>query len=291
MTIADGSIDFAVGDSFAFSTTKDPGRTIKDLQVVTDNNPIDNDHLYAITYFWGPLEPHAVGNVYAHPLADIPGEALSGVVGDMQQIPPAQWAEANSDLLPVYDPPDDMTLFAQHVMAVDTDVNPGALYIGGEGINLYKATQNFLPALPSVPPDPNWQVSKSGLTNLIMARMPILFTGPCTMSIFTETAGSTVTFTVYIQDENGNPPVEGSVFFAEYQPETGDNVTLANVTYPDCYVHQGTFRDPADPDTNDPYVFSVTVYPEDKVIFTFTPWCTDVAPGCSGAIQERTYQY
>ncbi|MDY6839207.1 MAG: invasin domain 3-containing protein [Thermodesulfobacteriota bacterium] len=274
-TISDGNIDFIMGDSFTFSTTRDPGQTITDLQVVTDDDPADNDQLYAITYFWGPLEPHAVGNVYVHPLDD--------ATGDMEAA--GSWTEANTSLLPAYDPPDDMALFAQHVMALDDSVSPSSLYIGGEGINLYKATSGLFSGAPA------WQESKSGLTNLIMARMPILFTGPCTMSISTDTEGSTVTFTVYIEDENGNPPVEGSVFFAEYAPESGDDVVLANVTYPDCYVHQGTFRDPGDPSTNDPYVFIVTVFPGDKVTFTFTPWCTDGAPGCSGAIQERTFQY
>ncbi|MDY6988040.1 MAG: invasin domain 3-containing protein [Thermodesulfobacteriota bacterium] len=284
-TISDGSSDFIVGDSFTFSSTRDLGRTIMDLQVVTDNvGGTDNDQLYAITYFWGPLEPHAVGNVYVHPLADTLAQSFWGVIGDMET--GGSWSEANTSLLPAYDPPDDMALFAQHVMAVDASVSPSALYIGGEGINLYKATGGAL-----FTGAPVWQESKSGLTNLIMARMPILFTGPCTMSIFTERNGNIVTFTVYIQDENGNPPVEGSVFFSEYEPETGDSVTLANVTYPDCYVHQGTFRDPGDPSTNDPYMFTVTVLSGDKVHFTFTPWCTDVAPGCSGAIQNRVYQY
>jgi hypothetical protein len=58
-SISDGSIDFAEGDTFTFSTTRDPGRTIKDLLVDSLHN-----RLYVITYFWGPLEPHAVGNVY-----------------------------------------------------------------------------------------------------------------------------------------------------------------------------------------------------------------------------------
>ena len=274
-TISDGNIDFIMGDSFTFSSTRDPGQTIMDLQVVTDNIPAtDNDQLYAITYFWGPLEPHAVGNVYVHPLDD--------ATGNMEAA--GSWTEANTSLLPAYDPPDDMGLFAQHVMALDASVSPTSLYIGGEGINLYKATSGLFSGAPV------WQESKSGFTNLIMARMPILFTGRCTMSVFTETEGNTVTFTVYIQDENGNPPIEGSVFTADVERGT-ETTLLANVTYPDCYVHLGTFRDPGDPSTNNPYVFTLDVLPEDVVNFTFTPWCTEEAPGCSGAIQERTFQY
>ncbi|MBW2004658.1 MAG: hypothetical protein JRI72_08600, partial [Deltaproteobacteria bacterium] len=81
-TIIDGATDFAVGDTFTFSTTRDPGKTIKDLLVDQGNN-----RLYAITYFWGPLEPHAVGNVYVH--------ALNAGDGDMAA---GNWTEANTNL-------------------------------------------------------------------------------------------------------------------------------------------------------------------------------------------------
>jgi adhesin/invasin len=266
-TISDGSTDFKIGDSFTFSTTRDPGRTIRDVLV----DPA-NDKLYAITYFWGPLEPHAVGNVYVIDIDSVTG------------LPSGNWSEANAGL-PEYDPPDDTTLFAQHVMAADPPTSPTALYIGGEGINFYKATSGLATGTPA------WFSSKSGLTNLIMARMPILFTDRCFMSILTERDGNIVTFTVYIEDVNGNPPIEGSTFFAEWVPEVGDSVTLANITYPDTYVHQGTFRDPADPSTNWPYVYVVDVSVGGKVIFTFTPRCVDGVPGCSGSVQEETYLY
>ena len=120
-----------------------------------------NNRLYAVTYFWGPLEPHAVGNVY---VIDLDGNHL----------PTGSWAEANSGL-PQYDPPDDTTLFAQHALV--SDIPPyatgaaTALYVGGEGINLYKATSALTTGVPA------WRQSKSGLTNLIMARMPVLFSG------------------------------------------------------------------------------------------------------------------
>ncbi len=266
-TISDGSKDFELGDIFTFSTTRDSGREIRDLLV----DPAHHQ-LYAVTYFWGPLEPHAVGNVYAHAL---------NANGSMAE---GDWSETNTGL-PQYDPPDDTTLFAQHVIAVDNPDNPNALYIGGEGIHLYKAVSGFDSGNPS------WQVSESGLTNLIMARMPILFSGECAMSITEEVIDNRVEYTVYIQDTNGNPPIANSTFTAIYKPKEGASVTLADIIYPDCYTHTGTFRDPANPATNNPYRFAVTVSSEDEVKFTFNPTCECTAPGCSGSAQTVTYPY
>jgi len=270
-TITDGTADFAVGDTFTFSTTRDPGHNIRDLLV--DNG---NDLLYAITYFWGPLEPHAVGNVYVHTL-NADGSMAVG-----------NWTQANTGL-PQYDPPDDTTLFAQHVMAPNVEVTPTALYIGGEGINLYKATSGLGTGAPA------WQQSESGLTNLIMARMPILFSGECIMDISQERVGDTISFTVYIEDTNGNPPISDSTFTVKTYDASGALIsTLCEVTYPDCYTHQGTFRDPSNPSTDNPYRISVVVTPSSlvaKVEFVFTPRCEDTAPGCSGSEQKVSYTY
>ena len=85
-----------------------------------------NRKLYAITYFWGSLEPHAVGNVYVHNL-----NSNGSLTSD-------DWVEANEGL-PEFDPPDDTSLFAQHVLAIDNQDDPSAIYIGGEGINFYMA--------------------------------------------------------------------------------------------------------------------------------------------------------
>ncbi len=267
-TISDGSTDFAVGDEFTFSTTRDPGRTIKDLLVDAGNNL-----LYVITYFFGPLEPHAVGNVYVHALN---ADGTMGAGG---------WAEANTNL-PQYEPPNDTTLFAQHVLAgndPDPLVSaPTALFIGGEGINLYKAGSGLGTGAPA------WQASKSGLTNLIMARMPILFSGPCTMSITENRDGDVVTFTVYIQDTNGNPPIVDSTFTVI----KNSTIELLNVTYPDCYTHQGTWRDPSDASTDNPYVISTAVEEDDEIVFTFIPANTlPDAPGSSGSTQKVTRTY
>ena len=85
--------------------------TIKDLLV----DPM-NDRLYAIT-FQGPPD-QAVGNVYTHAL-NADGSMATG-----------DWSEANTGLAGV----------GLHSMAADDPLDPGALFAGGEGINLYKAT-------------------------------------------------------------------------------------------------------------------------------------------------------
>ncbi|MEE4355728.1 MAG: hypothetical protein V2I97_04615, partial [Desulfococcaceae bacterium] len=256
-------------DTFTITTTRDPGSNIKDLMVDKKNNM-----LYAITYFYGEAEAHPVGNLYVHDL-NIDG---SMALGD--------WREANSNL-PQFDPPDDTTIFGQHSLALDNPENPRALFIGGEGINFYKATSG----LPNG--EPEWKPSKSGLSNLIMARTPILFSGDCRMRIADrEEFGDPVTrvvFTVYIEDDNGNPPIAGSNFTV-----TLNGAVEFTVDYSDTMIHSGTWRDPSDPLTDWPYIVPVSLdrTKENKIVLTFTPACGTVVPGCSGSIQTSpTYTY
>ncbi len=272
-TITAGTTDFKVGDEFTFETTRDPGNDIRALMVDEGDK-----YLYAITYFWGPLEPHAVGNVYTVVLND-PGDLA----------PTGDWVEA-VDGLPQYDPPDDTTLFAQHAMASDIPPydagTPSALYIGGEGINLYKATSDLAAG------DPQWQQSDSGMTNRIMARMPVLYSGVCYMDVDeTSLGGSSYLYTVYIQDGNGNPPISGSQFtVTTYDVEGAFISTVTNIVYPDTYTYTGTYRDPSDATTDNPYEISISFtggVAEAK--FSFVPTCEDTAPGCSGADQEISY--
>ncbi len=304
-TITKSAYPFVAGDKFTFLTTRDEGKTIKDFLVDAGNN-----RLYAITYFQGALEPHSVGNVYVHELRP------DG------SVPPGDWEEANLNL-PQYDPPDDKTLYAQHVLAGDIPGYPTSLFIGGEGINLFKAVDGLDIGKPE------WKESKSGLTNLIMARMPILFSGSCTMDVSIidiqkpiydpenpygdpigyETVGINsgigndyiVTFKIYIQDSNGNPPVSGSNF--KIEELTTPIVIKFNCDYPDLYVSQGTYSDPANPPTgtdadytgpeypvgtNNPFIYRHTFESAD-FRFTFTPKCVADVPGCSGSTQAITY--
>lgn len=268
-SVSDGSGGFKEGDTFTFTTTRDPGRHIKDLMADPANNL-----LYALTYFMGTLEPHPVGNVYIHDLN--PDGTMA----------PGDWREANTGL-PEYDPPDDTTLFAQHVIAPNIPSNPTALYIGGEGINFFKATSGIDSG------EPQWQESKSGLSNLIMSRMPILFSQECQLTVIPDidpsefNVGDIVTFKMYVQDKNGNPPVYGSKVEARL---IGDetNVTIFTNEYSDAYTYSGTWRDPTNPATNDPFTFSTRIYYE-AVVVTFTPVCGNAAPGCSG--KEQSYSY
>ena len=269
-TIADGSVDFVTGDAFTFSTARDQGRYIKDLLVDAGNS-----NLYAITYFWGAEEPHAVGNVYVHGL-------VGGGLPDGNA-----WDEANIGL-PAFSE-DDSTLLAQHVMAPNVTGSPTALYIGGEGISLLKATGDLTTG------SPEWQASQSGLTNLVMARMPVLFSGICSMTVdeidIDPVDGTDDTFRVYIEDSNGNPPIQGSHFIVEKIDFDDKRETLFEVTYPDAYVYGGTFRDPSDSDTDIPFVITIpTAGTYKSVEFTFTPTCADEAPGCSGTDQILKYQ-
>ena len=122
-----------------------------------------------------------------------------------------------------------------------------------------------------------------------MARMPILFTGECTMTVNQSIIGNVVIYTVYIQDANGNPPLGGSTFTVTQSGSIG--ATLRDIEYPDTYIYEGTFRDPSDPSTNNPYTIVTTVAPGDEVTFTFTPECSQNTPGCSGTNQEESYGY
>ena len=112
------------------------------------------------------------------------------------------------------------------------------------------------------------------------------------MTVSLARTGSTVSFTVYIEDVNGNPPITGSTFTATHTPESGTAVVLEDVTYGDSYTAYGTFRDPADASTKLPYIFSATVSSGDEIKLVFTPVNTpSTAPGSSGNTQTKTYTY
>ncbi|MDX1775544.1 MAG: hypothetical protein R3297_03085, partial [Desulfobulbales bacterium] len=280
-TINSGSTDFVAGDTFTFNTTRDPGLGIRDIWI----DPA-NDQLYAATYFDGAQEPHPVGNVYSHAIADATGDFGAA----------ADWVYAN-DGLPQYDPPDDTSLFPQYVFAADDPINPTQLYIGGAGINFYKALSSGLAAGA-----PAWKPSKNGLTNLIMARMPILFTDLVTLDVYVnhyltfdgENFISNADFKFYVEDPLGNPPIAGSTMTVKLCLATqGDcsNVVFLK-EYGEEYTSGGTFRDPSDPSTNRPFGLSLGNLDGQKVIFIFEPTCTlPESPGCSGAKQEEAYTF
>ncbi|GBC63263.1 hypothetical protein DENIS_4257 [Desulfonema ishimotonii] len=149
--ITNGDKAFETGDTFTFSTFQEDGRHIKGL-LIDDTH----DRLYASTRFQADVMPHAVGNVYVHELQS------DGSVGS------GTWQEASTGL-PEYSPPGDETFFAQHTLAAlpDSSGEVGTLLVGGEGINLYRASSGLNTGTPQ------WQSSKSGLSNTIMARVPV----------------------------------------------------------------------------------------------------------------------
>lgn len=282
--IQEGNIPFEQGDKFTFTTIRDPGLNIKSLLLDEVNN-----RLYALTYF-EPEGSHSIGNIYYYNLkTDGSGLMKEG----------ALWVEANAGL-PEFDPPDDRTLFAQHALALSKGPfgETKSLFVGGEGINFYKATsglnQNLLP---------NWTESKSGIDNTIMARTPVLFSGYCDMYVdliainnqpvvggYTINSGDLLTFQIYIQDENGNPPIGGSATsnastFIVNEENFTSITSIFERTYPDTHTYAGTYRDPSNETTNRPFIISyVAIEGEVKLIsFNFTPNCGFDAPGCSGS--------
>ena len=124
----------------------------------------------------------ATGDVYVHTL-NADGTMASG-----------GWSKVNTGL----------SGNALYALAANIPSGPTALFTGGEGINLYEATSGLDTGNPS------WISSKTGLSNLLMARMPILFSGQCTLDVSRYRNDDTVNFIVYIDDVNGNPPISGN---------------------------------------------------------------------------------
>jgi hypothetical protein len=279
-TIIGGETPFALGDTFTFDTIRDPGSNIQDLLLDKANNK-----LYAATYFYGALEPHPVGAVYVLDLA----------AGGLPAGTP--WSKASTGL-PQYEPPDDKTLFAQHCLALDNPANPTRIFVGGQGINLYRAT-NGIAGTALAAGTLGWQASKSGLTNLLMARgldSRILMSGEVKIRNLTQqarpsTPGSgvvTYDYEWFIEDENGNPPPAGSTLVWERWrfKEDGEELVSSDVIqgYGDVLRDRGTWRDKNDRSTRIPFRATQTFgngIDYAKIIFT-----SAAVPGCSG---ESTY--
>jgi len=285
------------GNSWIRTSINDPDLKIKDLQVY-HNVTQQAYYLYAIDYYEGAHRANATGNVYVVALnAGSNYRPIGSWRAVSRSLPEREdWTYITDD-----EPPIDTTLFAQHAMAVDLPRASRSLYIGGQGISLHKATSGLSDG------DPVWVRSQNGLSNLIMARMPVLFTGESHMEVdivSEETIGvrfdevtqeevtqQRVTFEVYIQDRNGNPPIAGSTFEVVQEVADGDDIVWRDIEYGDVYRHSGTWFDLTDPNADNPFVIDVIMSEGDKMIFTFTPTCDDSVPGCSGQERELTYFY
>lgn len=111
------------------------------------------------------------------------------------------------------------------------------------------------------------------------------------MRIYEEIQGDRVTYQIYIEDYNGNPPLGGSTLTVVKEPEDGDSVELRDITYADDYTASGTWSDYSDEETNRPFIISTIVQAGDEIVFTFTPTCADGSPGCSGDEDPRIFNY
>jgi hypothetical protein len=299
--LIDGEKDFEIGDKFTFRTIRDSSMEIRDLLLYDDYQ--NQSRLYALTYFWGVQEPHAVGSIYS--------------VDIQSYVPSGSWTRVDEvQGLPTYEPPGDISLFAQHVIATDISDNfkalenrtkPTKMFIGGEGINFY-VTDSFSNLATG---ELNWQESKIGLSNLIMARRPVLFSDTCQMVIKEQVLwGNPDTeamflYEIYVQDKNGNPPIQDSLLtYNTYKVSDGEYKVLdADVTiceYPDTMISSGTYRDKSDPETNNPFRIYLLMGRQSTVRgvdFTFKPAKTIgatgiVAPGSSGSLQKTSrYEY
>ncbi|NJL58558.1 MAG: hypothetical protein HC887_01795 [Desulfobacteraceae bacterium] len=235
-TITAGSIAFKDGDTFTFDTFNDDGRYIRNLLVDSGNN-----RLYALTYYKPDIAPHATGQVYVHDLSSN---------GEMAY---TDWREITTGLSR-YDSAStsDTSLFANHTLASDDPdgESPTMLYLGGEGINFYRASLSSGQVTV-------WQQSNTGLSNLIMARMPILFSGLTTLCAIDGYLMAT--------DINGNPPIIASKIVVT--PPSGSTQPVITYTYADSPYNR----------TYGPVVTGSTI--------VFTPACasSSVAPGCSGS--------
>ncbi|ACL02189.1 Ig domain protein group 1 domain protein [Desulfatibacillum aliphaticivorans] len=278
LTLNPGAIDFEVGDTFTFNTVRDDGSSVTDIVV-----DMDNELLYAATiYYEGSDVYHEVGNLK---VVDI--DPLTG-------LPVGDWRDATTGLAQ-FDPPDDETLFAIHTIALSNDPNTGtpqAIFAGGQGIHLYKATDGVTTSGTTdlSTGDVYWGASENGLDNTIMTRRVILFSGevgfqayneasetlyfiggasiitPTTTSDWAEVlatgdSGRTVEFTFYVQDINGNPPIVGTtVMLRTYKLEEGDYKEIDTITlktYGDDLISGGTWRDPTNEDTNVPFIYTI----------------------------------
>lgn len=226
------------------------GTSIKDIL-------LDPYHHYLYSVAWYGPRDGATGKIFAHPLKDD------------QSMAPGGWHETNSGLSGA----------ALYAIAADSKQYPSELYSGGEGINFFRTSNGVTTGSPS------WQESADGLSNRIMARIPVLFSGECGMYYNLVMYDDIAFLTVYIQDINGNPPIGGSTFELSFN----DEPISGTITYPDAYTYYGTFRDPGNGHTNMPYRYYFNVKSEDEITMTYKPVCNegeDLDAGCSGAEQS-----
>ncbi|MBF0111426.1 MAG: hypothetical protein HQK74_01680, partial [Desulfamplus sp.] len=234
----------------------DKGANIKDILLDRYNKT-----LYAVAWY-GPRE-NATGKIVAHPLN-----------GDFTLSSTDSWHETNQGL----------SGSALYAIAADNADFTSSLYAGGEGISFYRTSGSVTTS------NPLWENSSTGLTNTIMARIPVLFSGEVGVYYKYSRYSDVVFMDIYLQDVNGNPPIAGSTFTVTLTKDDEER-TLDNIVYPDAYTYRGTFRDPSNSYTNNPYSYRFQVASGDELNITYMLQCNsgeDKGAGCSGGGGEET---
>lgn len=243
---------------YQYSNGMDKGTNIKDVLLDTYNKT-----LYAVAWY-GPRES-ATGKIFAHPLN-----------ADLTMSSASSWHEANGGL----------SGSALYAIAADKKDFASELYAGGEGISFYRSSGGVTAA------NPLWENSSKGLTNTIMARIPILFSGEVGLTYKYVKYDNIVFMDVYLEDVNGNPPIAGSTFKVTFTSKADSkDYKWDDIVYPDAYTYQGTFRDPANGHTNHPYRYRFQVASGDELKITYMLKCNtgdDKGAGCSGGGGDET---
>ncbi|MBF0573773.1 MAG: hypothetical protein HQK69_08440, partial [Desulfamplus sp.] len=241
-----------------YTTGMDKGATIKDILLDKYNKT-----LYAVVWY-GPSD-NPTGKLFAHSLNS-----------NLTMIYPSSWYETNEGL----------SGSALYAIAADRRDLTSELYAGGDGISFYRSSGGVTNALPV------WENSSKGLTNTIMARIPVLFSGQVGIDYKYIRYENVIFLDIYLEDINGNPPIEGSTFKVAYTSESsGDEYTWTDIVYPDSYTYRGTFRDPSNGYTNNPYRYRFQAGSGDELNITYSLKCNpedDRQAGCSGGGGEET---
>ncbi|SLM32191.1 exported hypothetical protein [Desulfamplus magnetovallimortis] len=236
------------------------GTNIKDILLDRYNHT-----LYSVA--WYSSGSGNTGKVFSYPVSS-----------DFTMVPSTSWSEANEGL----------SGDALYAIAIDNTDLTSELYVGGDGIALNRAVTGLTNGQPL------WEDSSDGLSNLIMARIPVLFSGLTFIEYKYIQYEELVFLSIYLHDINGNPPIAGSTFKVEYHSEAAsEDYTWIDIEYPDTYTYTGTFRDPGNGYTNNPYNYRLLVGSGDTITITYMLQCNDGEgedreAGCSGGGVEVT---
>ena len=161
-----------------------------------------------------PTHKKLYATTYNLPIGEATGKAYVHDLNADGTMTTSNWKEAATGL-------SGAALFA---LAADRPSDPSTLYVGGEGINLYTAADGLDTGAPE------WAESKTGLDNLIMSRMPILFSGQSTMTVlpvYLGAANSTLRCTSRMSTATRplrDPPLRQQLMIQQFIPKHTETV-------------------------------------------------------------------